>query len=196
MIDTIPPRMRRLLRFSLAVAVVAFAAFSAGCGNQVETRTVAATEGPYLDLGDLQYQVQISRYLNVNDVEDATYLSGLPANTAQPTGDETWFGVFMRVRNSTDEALAPANDFEIVDTQDNVYRPIPLDPKVNPFAYVADPIPPQSMLPAEDSIASEGVIKQGALLLFKIKTDSLQNRPLILRFRKGSGTQATVDLDV
>lgn len=188
--------MRRLLRLSLAVAVLAFAALVAGCGNQVATRTVASTEGPYLDLDDLQYQVQISRYLNVNDVEDATYLTGLPPGTPQPSGDETWFGVFMRVTNSTDQALSPANDFEIVDTQNNVYRPIPLDPKVNPFAYVADPIPPQSKLPAPDSIASEGVIKQGALLLFKIKTDSLQNRPLILRFRRGSGTQATVDLDV
>lgn len=196
MIDTIPPRMRRLLPLSLAVALLAFAGFAAGCGNQVAVRTVASTEGPYLDIDDLQYQVQLSRYLNPADVEDQTYLTGLPPNSPPPAGDETYFAVFMRVTNSTEEAISPANDFEILDTQGNVYRPIPLDAKVNPFAYVADPIPPKSMIPPEDSIASEGVIKQGALLLFKLKTDSLQNRPLQLRFRKGSGTQGTIDLDV
>lgn len=196
MIDTIPPRMRRLLPLSLAVALLAFAGLAAGCGNQVAVRTVASTEGPYLDIDDLQYQVQLSRYLNPADVEDQTYLTGLPPNSPPPAGDETYFAVFMRVTNSTEEAISPANDFEILDTQGNVYRPIPLDAKVNPFAYVADPIPPKSMIPPEDSIASEGVIKQGALLLFKLKTDSLQNRPLQLRFRKGSGTQGTIDLDV
>ena len=39
--------------------------------------------------------------------------------------------MFLRVQNTTDEALTPANDFEIVDTQENVYRPIPLDTNVN-----------------------------------------------------------------
>ena len=119
------------------------------------------------------------------DVEDKVYLSGLPPNTPEPAGDETWFAVFMRVTNASDKTLSPANDFEIEDTLGNVYHPVPLDPKVNPFAYVPDPIPPKSMIPQPDSIASEGVIKQGALLLFKIKTDSLQNRPLVLRFRTG-----------
>jgi hypothetical protein len=52
------------------------------------------------------------------------------------------------------------------------------------------------MIPQTDSIASEGVIKQGALLLFRLKTDSLQNRPLVLRFRKGSGQTDSVDIDV
>jgi hypothetical protein len=188
--------MRRLPRLTVLVAALACAVLAAGCGNKLETRTQGATEGLYLDQDGLKYQVQISRYLNAADIEDRTYLSGLPPNTAQPAGDETWFGVFMRVSNATDKAIAPANDFEIEDTQGNVYRPIPLDGKVNPFAYEANPIPAKSMLPQPDSIASEGVIKQGALLLFKIKTDSLQNRPLELRFRKGSGPPDTVDLDV
>jgi hypothetical protein len=195
-IDTIPPRMRRLPRLTVLVAALACAVLAAGCGNKLETRTQGATEGLYLDQDDLKYQVQISRYLNPADVEDRTYLTGLPPNTAPPAGDETWFGVFMRVSNANDKTIAPANDFEIEDTQGNIYRPVPLDAKVNPFAYEATPIPPKSMIPQPDSIASEGVIKQGALLLFKIKTDSLQNRPLELRFRKGSGQTDSVDLDV
>ena len=64
-------------------------------------------------------------------------LPGRPAggHGRSPEGDETWFGVFMRVQNTTDETIVPANDFEIEDTLENVYRPIPLDPKANPFAY-------------------------------------------------------------
>ena len=184
--------MKRVLYISALLCALLFA----GCGNKEEGGvTVADTEGIYLDVDDLKYQVQISRYMNPNDVEDRSYLIGLPASTAQPTGDETWFGVFIRVQNTTDETIAPANDFEIVDTQDKVYRPIPLDTNINPFAYKPDPIAPKGLIPEADSVASEGTI-QGSLLLFKVKTESLQNRPLEFRFKRGSGTEGVVNLDV
>ncbi len=177
-------------------AALLLALFATGCGNKhAGGVTQAETEGIYLDVDELKYQIQISRYLNPSDVEDRSYLRGLPEGTAQPGGDETWFGVFIRVSNETDEEITPANDFEIVDTQENVYRPIPLDPEVNEFAYVPDPIPAKSLIPLPDSIPSEGVI-QGSLLLFKVKTSSLQNRPLEFKFRRGSGTQGIVDLDI
>jgi hypothetical protein len=184
--------MRRLLVISAALVC---ALFAAGCGNKQETVTLGETEGIYLDIDHLKYQVQISRYMNPNDVEDRSYLKGLPSSTSQPDGDETWFGVFIRVQNTTDETIAPANDFTIVDTQENVYRPIPIDTNINPFAYKPDPIPPKSLIPEADSVASEGTI-QGSLLLFKVKTESLQNRPLEFRFKRGSGTTGVVDLDV
>jgi hypothetical protein len=184
--------MRRLIVISAAL----FCAFLAsGCGNKLETVTLGDTEGIYLDVDDLKYQIQISRYMNANDVEDRSYLLGLPQSTAQPTGEETWFGVFLRVQNSTDKAIAPANDFEIVDTQENVYRSIPLDTEANPFAYKPDPIAPKSLIPQPDSVASQTSI-QGKLLLFKIKTESLQNRPLEFRFKGGSGTTGVIHLDV
>ena len=170
---------------------------AAGCGNKHETITQGETEGIYLDVGELKYQVQISRYLNAADVEDEAYLKGLPLNTEQPAADETWFGVFVRVQNETrGDAPAGAHDFEIHDTQENVYRPIPLDTEVNVFAYKADPIPPKSLIPAPDSAAAEGVI-QGSLLLFKVTNESLQNRPLEFVIKAGAGGgEATVDLDV
>jgi hypothetical protein len=183
--------MRRLLVISAALC--AFVA--AGCGNKEHVVTQAHTEGIYLDVDDLKYQIQISRYMNPDDVEDKAYMAGMPSSTSQPTGDETWFGVFIRVQNETDKTIAPANDFEIVDTQDNVFRPVPLDTNVNPFAYKPDPIPPSGLIPEPDSVAAEGTI-QGSLLLFKIKTSSLQNRPLEFRFKRGSGTTGVVDLDV
>ena len=186
--------MRRVL---LHLRRALCALLAAGCGNKEEGGvTVADTEGIYLDVDELKYQVQISRYMNPNDVEDRSYLIG-PARRRrpQPAGDETWFGVFIRVQNTTDETIAPANDFEIVDTQDKVYRPIPLDTNINPFAYKPDPIAPKGLIPEADSVASEGTI-QGSLLLFKVKTESLQNRPLEFRFKRGSGTEGVVDLDV
>ena len=184
--------MRRLLVISAAL----FCAFlAAGCGNKQETVTLGDTEGIYLDVDDLKYQIQISRYMNANDVEDRSYLAGLPQSTAQPTGDETWFGVFLRVQNTSNKPLAPATDFEITDTQKNVYRPIPIDTDINPFAYKPDPIAPKSLIPEPDSVASETTI-QGWMLLFKIKTESLQNRPLEFRFKGGSGTTGVIDLDV
>jgi hypothetical protein len=180
--------MRRLLVISAAFAC---ALSITGCFDKHEV-TSADTEGVYLDVDELKYQVQISRYMNPNDVEDRAYLAGLPQSTAAPTGEETWFGVFLRVQNSTDKTVVPARDFEIVDTQENVYRPVPLD---NPFAYKPDPIGPQSLIPRPDSVASTTTI-QGSLLLFKVKTASLQNRPLEFRFRGAEGTEGQVNLDV
>jgi hypothetical protein len=189
--------MARLTRLGLLLAALACALLAGACGSEEEevSAPVADTEGIYLDVDELKYQVQISRYMNPSDTEDRSYFVGLPEGTAQPAGDETWFGVFIRVQNQTDRPIAPANDFQIVDTQENVYRPIPLDTDANPFAYRADPVGPKSLIPEPDSVAAEGTV-QGSLLLFKVKTDSLQNRPLEFRFRRGSGQVGVVDLDI
>jgi hypothetical protein len=184
--------MRRLV--VLAVALLAFA----GCGDsESQVRTTADTEGLYLNINGLNYQVQLSRYLNPHDVEDSVYLKGLPAGTAEPTGSETWFGVWMRVQNQSDQPRKAATTWEIRDTQDNVYRPIPLDTNANAFAFPTGvEVPPQSVLPLPNSAAGQGAV-QGSLLLFKLKTDSLQNRPLELHFSNGGGSQTgTYDLDV
>jgi hypothetical protein len=50
------------------------------------------------------------------------------------------------------------------------------------------------VLPIPDSAAASGPI-QGALILFRLKTPSLQNRPLKL-FIEHEGDEATVDLDL
>ena len=184
--------MKRRLRTALAVALVGLA----GCGGD-EVVTVAETEGIYLDINGLQYQVQMSRYINPADVEDAEYLVGLPEGTAEPTADETWFGVWVRVQNpSKSETRPSASIWEIHDTQENVYRPIPVDVDVNPWVYVAADVPPGTVIPLASSAAGQGPI-QGSLLLFKLKIDTLQNRPLELRFSNGGGSQEGVyDLDV
>jgi hypothetical protein len=100
----------------------------------------------------------------------------------------------MRVQNETAKPLPVATEYEIHDTQGAVYRPVPLDAKSNPFAYQAGDLGPESVLPAPDSAAGETPI-QGSLLLFKIKVDSLQNRPLEMTIKQGNSTD-TADIDV
>jgi hypothetical protein len=56
-------------------------------------------------------------------------------------------------------------------------------------------VPGNEIFPNPSSAAGQGPI-QGSLLLFKLKTDSLQNRPLELRFNNGGGTTGVYDLDV
>jgi hypothetical protein len=193
-ITRLRPQMSRPIRRSALALLAAAAAFTAsGCGNKTAITTVAPTEGIYLDLGGMKYQIQMSRYLNPADVEDHSYLLGTPSGI-QASGSETWFGIWMRVQNETDKALPVATEYEIHDTQGAVYRPVPLDAKSNPFAYQAGQVAPGKVLPLPDSAAGNTAI-QGSLLLFKIKVDSLQNRPLELTIKQGNSTD-TADIDV
>jgi hypothetical protein len=168
----------------------------AGCGNKVETRTVGETEGLYVDIGELKYQVQLSRIINPSDIEDRSYLAGLPAGTTPPAADEAWFGVWMRVENTTSEKTLPAADeFEIVDTQEHKFQPVELEG--NPFAYAPGDVGPNSVVPSSNSPAGEGVI-QGSLILFKVTTEALANRPLEFKIQSPESPDEVgiIDLDV
>jgi hypothetical protein len=180
--------MRRLL------LIAALATAFAGCGVEDYIHE-AETEGVYVDVGNLVYQVQLSRYLNPGDIEDREYLMGLPAGTSpQLPGSETWFGVWMRVKNYSDETLTPSDDFTIVDTEENEFRPIPLD-DTNVFAYRPIPLHADAVLPTPDSAAASGPI-QGSLILFKLPVDSLQNRPLKLEIKQAGSETAEIHLDL
>jgi hypothetical protein len=175
--------------------LLALTAVLAGCGNKSDTRTVAQTEGIYLDVGELKYQVQMSRILNPNDVEDVAYLAGLPASSQLP-GNEAWFGVWIRVENTnSDKALPTASQFTITDTQGNEFKPVPL--QKNPFAYAPSTLGPNSVSPNQNSVAGEGV-QQGSLILFKLTTESIANRPLEFKITNPANPTNTgrVDLDV
>jgi hypothetical protein len=175
--------------------LVSLAAVLAGCGNKESVVTVAETEGVYVDVNGLTYQVQLSRYLNPGDVEDKQYLQGLPTGiNPQLPGDEIWFGVWMRVKNYSDVALTPATDFTIVDTQGDEFRPVPLA-ETNPFIYDPVKLEHAQVLPTPDTTAASGVI-QGSLILFRLSTAALQNRPLKLEIEQGEGAKGEVDLDL
>jgi hypothetical protein len=185
--------MRRL---KLIAPLCAAVLLVAGCGNKQAVVTQADTEGVTVDVAGLKYQVQIARYLNPNDIEDRYYLRGLPATTKlDPGKDAVWFAVFMRVKNESDQTLTPTNQFTISDTQENKFSPEQLDAKANPFLYVPQPIPHAHVLPEPESPAANGPV-QGSMVLFQIKSGSLQNRPLVLHISGEGGAEATVDLDL
>jgi hypothetical protein len=66
--------LRRLSTFALLAALVACLAALAGCGAEEEEGH--AVEGEPLELGELLYNVQITRFLNEESIEDRAYLEG------------------------------------------------------------------------------------------------------------------------
>jgi hypothetical protein len=190
--------MTRPIRLLALLAILVGVLTAAGCG-QDSTHSQKGTvtdEGEYLELGGLKYQIQISRYLNPADSEDSAYLRGLPSGVKLGT-DDIWFAVFMRVENDGSKPEPSTADYEITDTQHNTFRPVPLNPKVNDFAYQATTLQPSAIVPSTNTIAGQGVI-QGSLVLFRLKESDLQNRPLTLQISRGgsSGETARVDLDL
>jgi hypothetical protein len=187
--------MARLARLLAPLALCAMALVAAGCGSsRSDIRTLGDSEGIYVDVGPLTYQVQISRYLNPADVEDSAYLKGVPPTERALTGNQVWFGVFMRVQNYTERTHVTASNFAISDTQHNVYRPVFIDTSRNVFAYHPRALGGSAILPDPGSLAAQGPIG-GSLLLYKLNVDSIQNRPLEMTISQ-AGKKAVIDLDV
>ncbi len=195
--------MHRLPRKTLLALLAALVALTLGaCGEshtRVTTGTYAGGSGknaPYLNVGALIYEVQLSRELNPYDTEDANYLLDLTPAQRQLNPGEEWFGVFMQVYNESSLPHPAATDFTITDTQENTYYPLTIGP-ANLFAYRAGDVPPNSQIPAPETVAADGPT-QGALLLYKIKVLALNDRPLTLKIvDPGDPAQtASAELDV
>jgi hypothetical protein len=192
----------RLRKLPLAIAALLASLALGACGeshSKVTTGTYAGESGanaPYLDVGPLVYQVQLSRQLNPFDTEDSAYLTGLTSAQRQLAPGQEWFGVFVQVYNHTKQELPAASSLTVTDTQGNSYSPIVPDP-TNQFAYRGGSVPASGRLPVADSVASQGPT-QGALLLYKIQTVSLDNRPLDFRIVDpvNPSEQASAELDV
>ena len=191
--------MSRLRRPLAVLAALLVSGGLAACGkHHDEDAKIQHIEGEgfYLSLGELKYQVQGSRQLNPDDTQDKALLAGIPAAEQELKDNEVWFGVFMQVENESDEPLRPASDIEIVDTQEDVYKPVELD-QSNPFAYRAeDPIEGGDIAPIADTPAFN-TANQGSLLLFKLTLDAIDNRPLELKMESSTTEQTgIIDLDV
>jgi len=186
-------------RLCALLAALLLAGVLSACGKHQSTGPVrtAETEGIYLDVSDLKYQVQVTRQLEPNDVQDKAFLVGVPEDERELESNEVWFAVLMRVQNVTDEDLLPASDITITDTQEQEFEPLELE-QTNTFAYRAnETIPAGEVVPVIDSPGYDSP-SRGALLLFKLTLTALNNRPLELKIEGRKAPQQTgiVDLDV
>ncbi len=167
----------------LAVAVVALVASGCGASNDLDVK-----EGEPVKLGDLSYNVQLTRFLNDKDAEDRGYLVG--QKPAQP--DEKYFGVFVRIANVGSSPAQVASSFKIEDTQHASYEALP---SKSPYALdLGGTIAPDSVLPSPGTTAADGPT-QGAMILFLIRGESTENRPLDLVI-PGDGETARIELDI
>src|SRR5256885_14148700 len=102
-------------RCALAVAAACAAALTlaaAGCSSKQTKLSVA--EGTPVTLGNLQYNVQVSRYLNPSDPEDQGYLQGAPPLSR----DDNYLGVFLRIQNeSSDTKQSLPTRYTVTDTE-------------------------------------------------------------------------------
>lgn len=170
----------------LIVAVISLGAV-AGCGN--EESELHTEEGEPLELGELRYNVQITRFLNPDATEDIDYLEGLER---PPTGTD-YLGVFIRIQNEGEEAAAIPSTFPIRSSRDETFEPIETD---NPFALeLGAEIPAGGQIPALDTAALSGPIK-GSMILYLIDEAATENRPLELEIAGPDGETGTIELDL
>jgi hypothetical protein len=170
----------------------------AGCGENPREND-ASREGLPEEVGGIDYNVYITRELNLRDVEDSGYYKGPEA----PPGFAL-YGVFLVACNPEEAADSPnvpaADDFTVIDTQGNRFKPLPTEPG-NVFAYKAVPLKHLACIPKQGSLASSGPTN-GALLIFKLPLQALENRPLDLEIvsppdpSTGDRETGRIELDV
>ncbi len=187
--------MTRLARFALLCLASVAALATAGCGNKEEIVTVGHTEGIYVTVDELKYQIQISRILEPSSREDEAYLRGV-SETETLAEDEVWYAIFLRVENDSDEPHEMASEFVIHDTDGDTFEPVEIDPETNTFVYEPQELQPGKVFPLLNSPAADNTIR-GGLLLFKIPAGSLGNRPLEFEIESSTGGEnAIIDIDV
>ena len=176
----------RLAPILVLLALLCLAVPLAACGEEETTEVV---EGQPLELGELRYNVAITRFLNADDIEDSGYLVGQPT---EPPG-KSYLGVFMIVSNESDEESFPsASQFTVLDTTGTEYEPLETE---SPYALeIGADVPADGELPVPDSTAAEGVI-EGAMLLFLVDDEVAENRPLKLEIGSPTGS-GEVELDI
>lgn len=183
-------RPRTALACGLALAV---AAVLAACGVE-EQHGIGepAREGVAVKLGGVAYNVYITRQLNPKLPEDSAYWQ-----SPEPRPGFGLYGVFLIACNTTERTVrpAPADGFKIADSQGNEYEPEPVEAANEAFAYDARPLANDECIPRAGSVASLGPTA-GALLVFRLPKDALENRPLELEIPGPGDETGKVDLDI
>jgi len=184
--------MRTLVApLAIFCAVMGLALPIAGCGDEDSHDEVPeVVEGEPLELGELIYNVAITRFLNPNIVEDEAYLEGAPE---EPKG-MSYMGVFILIKNENEEAIQSAQNYAVVDGSHRVYEPI--EDVETPFTLeVGATVPAEGEIPELDTVAAAGPT-QGALLLFLVDDDVSEERPLLLEVESVTAGEGTIELDI
>lgn len=172
------------LAFFLVLALVGVA----GCGNSPGKE---GDEGAPIQLGKLEINVQLTRFLNPTDHEDKDYLVGQPVPVP---GGKSYLAVFLTMKNHADsETRVPAPDqMTVVDTTGVGYQAVPSQ---TPFAApLGTPLAGHGMIPVPDSPAESGPT-QGAIVLFLLDQGVSENRPLKLEIEH-DGETGDITLDI
>jgi hypothetical protein len=174
------------LALGLLTAVLLAGVLSA-CGDNGSEESLVA-EGEPIEISGLEYNVQITRFLNPDDTEDKEYLVGMPP---PPAGKE-YLGVFLVVTNPTDDPRPSATNFVVNDTLGNEYDLLDSE---SPYALdVGAQVPSEGQLPLVDSTAGTGP-NQGSLLIFLVGDSVSDNRPLEMDIQSFGG-DGKVTLDI
>ena len=176
-----------LLPLLAAILLIALAAAVSACGYSSEGDT-EVVEGQTVTLGELDYTVVFSRFLNPNDTEDSAYLVGQPPLE----NGSTYFGVFLEVQNESEDSQALADTLTITDADEQTYEALESE---SLYAFpLGGEVEPQEEIPVLDSTAQQGTI-EGSAVLFDLPTAASVNRPLTLEI-PGPGGPAEVILDL
>jgi len=173
---------------ALALAFVLALVGAAGCGYSPSNE---GNEGEPIELGNLEINVQLTRFLNPTDHEDKAYLAG---QTVPPPPGKDYLGVFMTMKNNADTATRlPAPDqMTVVDTTGAGYLALPSS---TPFALpLGTTLAGHGEIPVPDSPAESGPA-QGAIVLFSVDEGISENRPLKLEIEH-EGETGDITLDI
>jgi hypothetical protein len=183
-------------RILIACFLAALSVGATGCfGGTAGADKNPAREGIAVRLDGLDYNVYMTRQLNVTDPEDKAYYqgpvndpqcaagSGIDARTRQQRCPTNLYGVFISVCNVYGGKHQSAAKFEIEDSQGNKYDPLP-NPPTNLFQYHPRMLGKRECIPAKGSTADTAPIA-GAVFVFRLPVQATENRPLELTVDTG-----------
>jgi hypothetical protein len=173
---------------ALALALALGLLGMTGCGSNAGKE---ADEGVPIKLGDLQFNVSETRFLNPSQPDDKAYLAGqqvpLPPSKA-------YLGVFLTIHNEGDHAvpLPTYTETSVVDTTGAAY---PAIPSQTPFAApLGTQLAGGGDIPVPGTAAANGPT-QGGLVIFLMDQGVTENRPLKLEIQyQGETGEITLDI--
>jgi len=179
-------RPRRIALPLLAALALVAAPALAACGSENESKEVV--EGQPVTLGELQYNVTFSRFLNPDDTEDSAYLEG---QAPAPEGS-AYFGVFLEVQNEDEEPHELPESLTVHDADGEEFE---AEESESLYAFpFGGEIESQEQIPVLDSTPQQGPI-ESSLVIFLLPEDATENRSLTMEI-PGEDGPAEVKLDL